>query len=173
MESKPLWEATRDLHHACEQHIVGSAMASGDPPKIWYAAWLMALHQIHSLIDEYVDSLVARENLILDDISTMEIEIEPLNEAIKFVESLTTQDDIDGTIYVLMGAHLMGGEILKKRLVNFPTKHLEWEDRKYAIGILQQYRTRVELAQPARNCFNALLSVMNEIQERYPITKEN
>ena len=34
MEHKPLWEYTRDLHHACEAHIVGGAMATGNPPRI-------------------------------------------------------------------------------------------------------------------------------------------
>jgi hypothetical protein len=26
---KPLWEITRDLHHACEEHPVGAAMIAG------------------------------------------------------------------------------------------------------------------------------------------------
>ena len=48
---RPLWEATRDQHHACEEHLVGAAMASGKPPMDWYSDWLYAIHRIHHKID--------------------------------------------------------------------------------------------------------------------------
>ena len=70
---------------------------------------------------------------------------------------------------MLTGAHLMGGEIMRRRLEGYPTLHLEWDERKEAIAELQLLRTRGELGQEARDCFAALLSVMDEIQIAYPL----
>jgi len=168
MEYKPLWEYTRDLHHACEDHLVGAAMSTGNPPRIWYAAWLKALYQIHLVLDKNCEQLISRSIEIKQDIEFMDIEIPELNTATSFVEQLDNSKKIDGAIYVLTGAHLMGGEIMRRRLVDFPTKHLEWEDRKKSIAILQNYRTRDDIGDEARGCFAALLSIMDEILERYP-----
>jgi heme oxygenase len=168
MEHKPLWEYTRDLHHACEAHIVGGAMATGNPSRIWYAAWLKALHQIHSVLDNHCEQTISRSTEIKQDLDDMNIEIHDFNTATSYVDQLDNSKKIDGAIYVLTGAHLMGGEIMRRRLVDFPTKHLEWEDRKKAIAILQNYRTRDDIGDEARDCFMALLNIMDEILERYP-----
>jgi hypothetical protein len=95
-----------------------------------------------------------------------------LEAAYEYVAQLDTQKKIDGAIYVLTGAHLMGGEIMRRRLEGFPTKHLEWTDRKKAIAILQSYRTRDDIGEEARDCFKALLSIMDEIKNKYPVDQE-
>lgn len=71
-----------------------------------------------------------------------------------------------GAIYVLTGAHLMGGEIMRRRLVGFPVNHLQWEDRQLAINELRKFRERSELVDQARACFQALLDMMDEIQAK-------
>ena len=168
MATKPLWEETRDLHHACEQHAVGGAMSTGNPPIVWYAAWLQVLHQIHLVIDEYVPENVRRTERIEKDLVDMKIGIEPIAAADEYVKTLTDEKSISGAIYVLTGAHLMGGEIMRRRLEGFPTAHLEWEDRKEALAYLQIHRTRDDITEEARACFQALLDSMNEIEERHP-----
>ena len=158
------------FYHACEEHAVGGAMATGNPPRIWYAAWLVALEQIHSVIDPHMPDCLNRTNRLAEDIIDMHIDL-PLTEAAKvYTDSLTEEKRIAGAAYVLTGAHLMGGEIMRRRLVGFPTKHLEWDDRKEAIAILQGYRTRDDIGEEAKDCFRALLSVMDEIEHLYPIT---
>lgn len=169
MQVKPLWEETRELHHACEQHRVGGAMATGKPPEIWYAAWLVALNQIHSVIDPHMPDLLNRTTRLVDDINSMKYELPQLEAATVYTRSLVDEKRIAGAAYVLTGAHLMGGEIMRRRLVGFPTKHLEWDDRKEAIAILQQYRTRDDIGEEAKDCFKALLAVMDEIESLYPI----
>jgi hypothetical protein len=165
---KPLWEATRDLHHACEAHPVGAAMSSGKPPLIWYAAWVKALLQIHSVVDLHAPKSIQRtERLILD--STIAGEIAELAAANDYTRTLDNANALSGALYVLTGAHLMGGEIMRRRLEGYPTLHLEWDERKKAIAELQLLRTRGELGQEARDCFAALLSVMDEIQITYPL----
>lgn len=170
MSVKPLWEETRELHHACEQHAVGGAMATGKPLRIWYAAWLVALHQIHSIIDPHMPGVLNRTDRLIKDINIMEFELPKLEAAKVYTRSLIDEKRIAGAAYVLTGAHLMGGEIMRRRLEGFPTNHLEWTDRKEAIGILQQYRTRDDIGEEAKDCFRALLAVMDEIQTLYPNT---
>lgn len=169
---KPLWEYTRDLHHACEAHDVGGAMSTGEPPRIWYVAWLMALYQIHSAIDHQCDEMIQRAKEVMQDFVSMNTEMYALDAAYEYVNQLDDQKKIDGAIYVLTGAHLMGGEIMRRRLEGFPTKHLEWTDRKKAIAILQEYRTRDDIGEEARACFSALLKIMDEIKNKYPIDQE-
>lgn len=166
---KPLWEETRELHHACEQHAVGGAMATGKPPRIWYAAWLVALEQIHSVIDKHMPDILNRTDRLIEDINEMQFDLPKLEQATVYTDSLTDEKKIAGAAYVLTGAHLMGGEIMRRRLEGFPTKHLEWDDRKEAIGILQTYRTRDDIGEEAKDCFKALLDIMDDIEAHYPV----
>ena len=168
---KPLWEITRDLHHACEEHPVGAAMSAGKPPMIWYAAWVKALLQIHSAIDPHAPESIRRtERLVQDAADTGNAaEIAAAND---YVRTLDNSNSITGALYVLTGAHLMGGEIMRRRLEGYPTAHLSWDERKDALAELQILRTRGDLGEEARACFAALLSVMDEIQLTYPIDSE-
>ena len=168
---KPLWEATRDLHHACEAHPVGAAMSTGKPPMIWYAAWVKALLQIHSHIDPHAPKSLHRAERLVQDINVAG-DVAEIAAANDYVRTLDNANALSGALYVLTGAHLMGGEIMRRRLEGYPTLHLEWEDRKEALAELQILRTRGELGQEARDCFAALLSVMDEIQITYPMDSE-
>jgi len=162
----PLWDATRDLHHACEAHAVGAAMASGTPPVEWYAKWVMALYQIHSELDPSLPEIARRTNRLSTDLQDLGITVGPLQAASNYAATLTNETQIAGAAYVLTGAHLMGGEIMRRRLAGFPTKHLEWDDRKAALAVLQTYRQREDIVQQARDCFGALLEIMDEIEGR-------
>jgi heme oxygenase len=167
MTSK-LWNATRDLHHACEQHPVGGVMAVGKPPKIWYRAWLQVLLQLHEVVDQHLPSTVHRVERIQRDISALNITVEPVQAAQQYAATLTNAMAIGGAAYVLTGAHLMGGEIMRRRLEGFPTEHLCWDSRPEALKCLTQLRESPDVIQPARDCFQALLDSMDEILRKYP-----
>lgn len=172
MTPKPLWESTRDLHHACEAHTVGGAMATGNPPKIWYKAWMLALYQIHCVVDPHMPECIGRANRLFKDIQNMDegLRIKLMTEASGYASTLLNNEKaIAGAAYVLTGAHLMGGEIMRRRLEGFPTLHLEWDDRKEALAVLQTLRTRDDITQEARDCFQALLRIMDEIESLYII----
>jgi heme oxygenase len=160
----PLWEATRDLHHACESHPVGAAMASGTPTMQWYADWLSALYTIHWEVDKHIPFVLHRAEKIQKDLTETRCPVIMMRSANKYTNSLKTEKDITGAAYVLTGAHLMGGEIMRRRLVGYPTSHLEWDDRKAAITELIKFREREDVVIEARNCFQALLNVMDEIK---------
>jgi heme oxygenase len=163
-----LWEATRDLHHACEQHPVGGVMAVGKPPAIWYCAWLQVLLQLHEVVDQHLPQTVHRRKRIQRDINTLGITVEPVKAAAEYATTLTNPTAIGGAAYVLTGAHLMGGEIMRRRLEGFPTEHLMWDSRPEALKCLTQLREMPDVTQPARNCFQALLDSMDEILRKYP-----
>ncbi len=173
MEERILWHETRSLHHACEAHDMGASMAEGTPPAIWYAAWIKALHQIHSVLDAHSPNSLIRAERLLEDLKTSGYEIPELEAASEYANSLKTQNDFDGAVYVLAGAHLMGGEVMRKRLIGYPTKHLEWDDRKTSIQDLQKFRTRGDIVEEAAACFYALLKVMDEITETYRLGEED
>ena len=168
MINTELWNATRDLHHACEQHPVGGVMAVGKPPLIWYRAWLQVLLQLHEVVDKYLPSTVHRVDRIKADIATLGIDIQPIKTADIYASTLTNSTAIVGAAYVLTGAHLMGGEIMRRRLEGFPTEHLLWDSRPEALKCLTVLRESPEVIQPARDCFQALLDSMDEILEKYP-----
>lgn len=159
----PLWEATRDLHHACEAHVVGKAMASGSPPLFWYAMWLEALQAIHDVVDPTLPECLHRASRLAQDIDEMETDVFTPDAAKRYAASLKSEKQIAGAAYVLTGAHLMGGEIMRRRLENYPTNHLLWDDRKAALVELNKFRERNDIAEEARECFYALLSIMDEI----------
>jgi hypothetical protein len=97
MATKPLWESTRDLHHACEAHAVGGAMATGKPPRIWYKAWLMALYQIHSAVDANSPKCIGRTMRIFKDLQGMdnEPEVKLFKSAADYVASLDNEKSIE------------------------------------------------------------------------------
>jgi len=158
-----LWKGTRDLHHACEEHDVGSAMASGKPPLQWYTDWVKALFEIHSVIDEHYPVSINRTDRLKLDLEKLE-QPNDLMASKEYAESLKSEKDIAGAAYVLTGAHLMGGEVMRRRLIDYPTSHLEWDDRKEALKELNTLRSREDVIQEARNCFGALLKIMDEIK---------
>jgi hypothetical protein len=159
-----LWEQTRALHHACEAHTVGSAMATGNPPEQWYADWLNALLTIHTKIDEHAASEICRVERLKKDLEQLVTPRQSL-VAKQYADTLKTEQDIAGATYVLLGAHLRGGEVMRRKLDgNFPTLHLEWDDRKVAIAELLKIKDREDIVEEAKNCFYALLNVMNEIE---------
>ena len=159
-----LWENTRELHHACEAHPVGAAMASGEPSMEWYAGWLETLRVIHSTLDNHMPKSAHRVSELEQDLKACGFFVSTPASAKKYAESLKTQDELDGAAYVLTGAHLMGGEIMRRRLVGYPTNHLLWEDRKETLNYLLSLRDREELTQTSINCFQALLDSMDEIK---------
>lgn len=159
-----LSEHTQQLHAACEQHPVGEAMAAGNPPDHWYAGWLRALHTIHTVIDTHAPECAHRTHQLEQDLSkypaTPQVE-----QAARFAKNLADPDHIEGAVYVLLGAHLMGGEILKRRLADYPTAHLEWQDRSECLQYLGTLRNREDLLPGATACFQGILDCMQEIHQ--------
>lgn len=172
---KVLWHNTREWHHKCEEHPVGAAMSEGNPPREWYTSWLATLHTLHSSMDLIMPECAHRAAQLQQDIDEMGMDEVFTPETAKqweltFSQDLVHTDTILGFAYVLTGAHLMGGEIMRRRLEGFPVNHLTWDDRKETLAYLETLRHREELTSGAIKCFKALYRSMEEIQDKFPQT---
>tara|TARA_R110000772_G_scaffold7145_7_gene24499 strand:- start:5222 stop:5770 length:549 start_codon:yes stop_codon:yes gene_type:complete len=171
-----LWEGTRDLHHACEQHPIGQAMASGSPKIEVYYAWVDALSRLHKRLDPFMPEVLHRTKELREDLediikSQQDVAEVKLNKAPPFAKYFakglqSCKNKQAGASYVLAGAGLMGGALMVKALGdNYPTAHLQWEDRRAALDALGEIRENGKVIKEARECFAALLQIMDEIEE--------
>lgn len=161
-----LFDTTRDLHHACEIHLVGGAMSDGGISAQWWADWLNALYMFHVIIDGPVEEDLLSRTLELE-VDLKGCSVEPRHNCIadELVSKLNKSKDMrEAGRYVLTGAHLMGGAVTKKRIRGrLPTAHLQFGNRKELMSIWSPYRQRIELTDEARTIFQYLLWTMDEI----------
>jgi hypothetical protein len=159
-----LSEATKALHHASEQHPVGQAMSNGTISEQWWADWLWALWVVHKAVDPLIPEEFRRFERIKQDLKIL-LPVKPRDNkpAYEFVKNLPS---IDGVIYTFTGAHLMGGAVMAKRLSHrLPCNHLQWEDRQKTIQLWKPYREKVEEADSSKECFAAIIRMMDFIQQ--------
>lgn len=162
-----LYSLTQDLHHVCEDHPVGASMSRGDVDEQWWADWVHALLLAHEVIDpEVAEPLRASEKLEMDlEMSRYQPRANPSAEA--FAEALQSNPHLrEAAVYVLTGAHLMGGQVMRKTIGDrLPTKHLQLADRKAMAEIWSPIRERVDIAEEARAVFRWLLDIMETIYQ--------
>ncbi|MFU8776062.1 MAG: hypothetical protein ACNA7M_00135 [Roseovarius sp.] len=167
-----LFDATRDQHHACEQHPLGQRMASGNITRAEWAGWLMAFRVLHQVIDPALPAHMHRDGLLAADLSVLP-PVPPSRAALRFALDLCSLDagtgksgtDTTGAAYVLHGAHRSGGRVLAPTLVKrgLPCAHITYRDPEAVQAWVKHTRSRVDLALQARATFVCLLAVMDEI----------
>ena len=160
-----LYEATKDKHHACEQHAVGQRMAAGAiTPQEW-ADWLAAFRAVHVIIDPIHPAHLARVALLDADLALL-----PPPRSGKatqaLADSLTGADAINAAAYVLHGAHRRGGRVLASTMgrAGLPTAHVIYPLPADTEAFVVALRTRSDIADAARAVFAGLLAVMDEIE---------
>jgi len=160
---KTLYEATRDLHHACEAHPVGQRMFAGNVTRAEWAYWLTAFQTLHAVIDLGLPDHMNREVLLQADLSVLPL-AETSESAVRFAETLKDQD-ITGSAYVLHGAHRSGGRVLAPTLVKrgLPCGHICYRNPDEAQAWVKSVRGKIQHTQQARDTFACLLAVMDEI----------
>ncbi|WP_409597000.1 hypothetical protein [Paracoccus hibiscisoli] len=168
-----LWEATRDLHHNCEAHPIGAAVADGSITARHWADWCAALLVLHQALDPFVEPVLRRAEELRADVVAMRPLLPAFQDrALSFAASLDSEPARAGAIYVLTGAHLMGGALTEKRLReagrDLPTAHLRWEDRTATLAAYMPYRERADAAPAARATFMALVGIMQRISGGTP-----
>jgi hypothetical protein len=143
-------------------------MSSGSPPKQWYADWVAVLEAVHAATDHLLPDIAKREKACSTDLWALHLDgvhgwcPTPTEEWALALDG----DEAWGAVYVTVGAHLFGGEIMRRRLEGYPTAHLQWKDRPAVLEWFKPLRQREELAEPARACFAELLKAMDFIQGR-------
>ena len=164
-ENAPLWHGTRDLHHACEHHPVGASMSRGDVCEQWWADWLATLAAAHELIDPELDPRLQCLDGIRADLAACGLAPRPNKPAERFVRALSDDPKLrEAAQYVLTGAQLMGGQVMRKRIGSrLPKKHLELSDRREMVAVWSPMRERDDLVHEARTVFSYLLAIMQDI----------
>lgn len=171
VQSKPLYESTRDLHHACEAHPLGQTMSNATVSDQDWCDWLGVLHTIHVAIDPWVPPYVqVAGELTLDLVDMLPLVPTPVQAAQKFAATLTTPERIGGAAYVLVGAHRRGGRVMEKRFAEagrvLPKRHVRFHNPTEAEAFVQALRLKGALTDAARETFQCLLDSMEEIDTR-------
>lgn len=161
-----LFNATRHLHHACEEHPVGARMANGTcTPQEW-ADWLWAFRELHRVVDTTLPPHMVREQVLTADLSVLP-EANPSPAAIRFALSLLGVEVV-GAAYVLHGAHRSGGRVMAPKMAKrgFPTLHTCYRDATAVREWIDSVRGEMSASDQASATFGCLLEVMGEIEER-------
>ena len=161
-----LYDATKDLHHACEQHPVGQRMANGAVTAQEWADWLAAFRTLHDVIDTALPAHMARDAVLSADLSVLP-RANPSPAALVFAASLAGAD-VSGAAYVLHGAHRSGGRVMAPKMAKrgFPTLHTCYRDPEAVKAWIDGVRNRGDMVGQARDTFGCLLAVMDEIEGR-------
>ena len=161
-----LYTATKDLHHACEQHPVGQRMSDGTVTQQEWADWLAAFRTLHSVIDASLPDHMARDTVLSADLSVLP-RANPSPAALAFAASLTGAD-VSGAAYVLHGAHRSGGRVMAPKMAkrSLPTLHTVYRDPEAVKAWIDGVRNRGDMVEQARGAFGCMLAVMDEIERR-------
>lgn len=168
---RPLWEATRDLHHRAEQHPVAKRMMDGSITAQEWADWLHAMWVIHQAIDPHVPACARRSHAFVQDLAAL-LPVVPNTSkaATRYAAGLTDAGGILGAAYITVGAHRRGGRVIERALrergVHLPHAHIEFDQPKEVERLISQWRDMPLLEQGARRAFSALYDVMEEIEGR-------
>jgi threonine dehydrogenase-like Zn-dependent dehydrogenase len=162
-----LYEATRDLHHACEAHAVGQRMTAGTVTRQEWADWLAAFRAVHVVIDPHHPAHMARVALLDADMALLPAP-RVGNAADILAATLTTPTSIAAAAYVLHRAHRRGGRVLASKMgkAGLPTAHVVYPMPAEVEALVKSLRDRADLADGARAVFAGLLVVMDEIEGR-------
>lgn len=158
-----LFDATRDLHHACEAHPLGQAMVNGGITPLQWAGWLWAMRVLHQVVDPALPDHMDRHGALSADLAALP-KPQASRKALHFAMHLIGQD-VTGAAYVLHGAHLSGGRVLAPKMAKrgLPTGHTSYRDPEAVRAWLGEVRGRVDCADQARATFGCLLDVMEEL----------
>jgi len=161
-----LYEQTKDLHHACEQHPVGQRMVNGGiTPQEW-ADWLWAMRALHDIVDMDLPFHMDRHAALSADLAVLP-PARPSPAALAFSMGLIGRATT-GAAYVLHGAHCSGGRVLAPKMAKrgLPTAHTSYRNSDAVRAWLGGVRGLTEYTAQARETFGCLLAVMDEISLR-------
>lgn len=159
-----LYESTRELHHACEQHVIGQAMVNGVVTPQQWADWLSAFRTLHAVIDLHLPVSMSRDSLLQDDLSRLP-KARMLLAPAALINELNDESMLTGAAYVLHGAHRRGGQYLLKKMnaTGLPASHVLYEDPSAVEQWIKSIRSREDLTEGATRTFQCMLDTMNEI----------
>jgi hypothetical protein len=166
-----LYAATKDLHHACEEHSLGQRMVHAAVTAQEWADWLQAFRWMHFHADQAVPFTMERDWLFDADLRELGRRYGVVGRQSKAVARWlfgVEWRDKEAAAYVLHGAHKRGGRLLAPILAacKLPSAHTYYPLPREAEEVVRGFRERDDLIEPARQVFATLLEVMDEITSR-------
>ena len=178
-EQKVLLTETADLHHKAEEHPFGAAMSAGElSPQEW-ADWMAAMLQIYLAVDPMLPVSGRRSHDLFMDLLKMKNagvspvqSVEALAVANRITLNPTDIDYVGGVSYILLGANLRGGQLIRKALTAKGVdacSHLFFVEEDKADGEvhLDALRSSKGVVNGAREMFTSIVAIMDEIWSRY------
>lgn len=162
-----LYAATKDMHHACEQHPLGQTMVNGSITREAWASWLWAMRVLHVVIDADLPPHMSRDALFAADLSVLPKPARSI-AALDFAARLGRAASTTGAAYVLHGAHHSGGRVLAPKMAKrgLPTAHTSYHSPELAREWLREVREQLQHTEQARQTFACLLDVMSDINDK-------
>jgi hypothetical protein len=168
-----LYEATRHLHHACEQHPVGQRMVNATISDQEWCDWIGALRTLHIRLDAALPPYAHVTGHLNLDL----VELLPLGPHISRAAHAFAMTHLShpvacmGAAYVLIGAHRRGGRVTEKKFRDagrtLPCHHVRFFAADAAENLVKSLRDKVQLTPYATATFATLLAVMDEIEARH------
>ena len=178
-ENQTLFKETLQLHHEAEAHSFGAAMSKGELSEQQWADWMGALTQLYVVIDPYLpDALKRTRDLFNDLLALSSKEIYPRysyhadDVAGMIADGATNVGYVAGMCYILAGANLRGGQIVRKAVEkrDFPCSHLMFNEedvasKEAAMKWLDNLRasTGTAVIKGAQDAFADMIDIMEEI----------
>ena len=178
-ENQTLFKETIQLHHEAESHEFGAAMSKGELSEKQWADWMGALSQLYVVIDPYLPEPLKRTRDLFNDLlelSSKEIyptySFHAADVAGSITDGATNVGYIAGMCYILAGANLRGGQIVRKAVEkrSFPCSHLMFNEedvasKETAMEWLDNLRasTGTEVIKGAQDAFADMIDIMEEI----------
>jgi len=163
-----LYDRTKSVHHDAEEHPFGKRMAHGDITLPEWADWLGAMQQVHLWLDPFLPPFLQRGGTLTFDLAqTLPTEPRDVSASHHFMASMPTGPvKVGGAAYVLTGAHLRGGAVIRKRLIpkGFPCNHLRFHEPKLANDWIVALREAPYLEPGAHAAFESIIAIMDEIE---------
>lgn len=170
-----LYEATLKTHHQAQVHPFGKRMAGGNISQQEWCDWLGAMAQLYQKLDTYLPPFLKRSpDLFLDLAQLLPLQAHRSKAVDDYIQSFSSPDDlkvIGGLAYLMTGANLRGGQLIRKKLdpkgypcnfMNFTTANQE-----EAENWLRKMREFSEFGESTNQAFEMLAAVMDEIEARY------
>jgi hypothetical protein len=160
-----------NIHRDAENHPFGKRMTAGDITLQEWADWIFACMQLQSSADDFLHPALRRTPQMLLDLGAMPT-VEPhySEAASEALTTLPTADLIGGIGYVLSGANVRGGQVIRKQLepLEFPVNHLTLTASEMAAAneALNPLRDAFENSEGAQEAFRIMLRIMDEIESR-------
>ena len=169
-----LYEATQNTHHQAQMHSFGKRMAGGNLTRQEWCDWIGALAQMYQHLDKYLPlSLRRSQDLFLDLAQLLPLEAHRSLAVDNLIREFSLPDNlklIGGLAYLLAGANLRGGQLVRKKMEvkGYPCNYLEFnsENHEVAEAWLRKMREFPEFSESTNRAFEVLIAVMDEIEAR-------